>query len=266
MIGALAARDITATPEIWDAPGTNWSVFDLVVIRATWDYTDRREAFLDWARAVPHLANPYGVIEWNTDKTYLAELAAAGVATIPTSWYRPGAPFELPPGEVVVKPSVGAGARDCGHYGPTDRAAARDHVTRLLAEGRTVMVQPYLHQLENSGERGLVYVGDRFSHAIAKPAILTTRGPYVEGTLDWNAAVAVTAATGEERAFAESVLDAVPGGREHLLYARVDLAADGNGDPLLIELEATEPRLYVDRIPGAAAAFAAAVAARLDRA
>jgi hypothetical protein len=177
VITALTALNITATPEIWDAPGTDWSAFDLVVIRATWDYAEQREAFLDWARDVPRLANPYGVIEWNTDKIYLADLAAAGVATIPTSWYRPGSAVELPPSEIVVKPSVGAGARNAGHYGPTDRAAARDHVTRLLAEGRTVMVQPYLAQLEDSGERGLVYLGDRYSHAIAKPAILATRGP-----------------------------------------------------------------------------------------
>jgi glutathione synthase/RimK-type ligase-like ATP-grasp enzyme len=265
LIAALAALNITATPEIWDAPGTDWSAIDLVVIRATWDYAEQRAAFLDWARDVPRLANPYGVIEWNTDKTYLADLAAAGVATIPTSWYRPGSAVELPPGEIVVKPSVGAGARHSGHYGPTDRAAARDHVTRLLAEGRTVMVQPYLAQLEDSGERGLVYLGDRYSHAIAKPAILSTRGPYVEGTLDWDAAVAATTATDEERAFAESVLDAVPGGREQLLYARVDLVPDRNGDPLLIELETTEPRLYVDRTHGTATAFAAVVAARLDR-
>ena len=110
LLTALAARNITATAEIWDAPGTDWSAFDLVVIRATWDYVEQRAAFLDWARDVPRLANPYGVIEWNTDKTYLADLAAAGVATIPTTWYRPGSAVELPPGEIVVKPSVGAGA------------------------------------------------------------------------------------------------------------------------------------------------------------
>ncbi len=265
LLTALAARNITATAEIWDAPGTDWSAFDLVVIRATWDYVEQRAAFLDWARDVPRLANPYGVIEWNTDKTYLADLAAAGVATIPTTWYRPGSAVELPPGEIVVKPSVGAGARHSGHYGPEDRAAAGDHVTRLLAEGRTVMVQPYLHELEDSGERGLVFLGDRYSHAIAKPAILSARGPYVEDTQSWDAAVAATTATEKERAFAESVLDAVPGGRENLLYARVDLVPDPAGAPLLIELEATEPRLYVDRTRGTAAAFAAVVAARLDR-
>ena len=33
--------------------------------------------FLDWARRVPRLANPADVIAWNTDKRYLAELAAA---------------------------------------------------------------------------------------------------------------------------------------------------------------------------------------------
>ncbi|MGD0742757.1 MAG: hypothetical protein ABSA31_05650 [Acidimicrobiales bacterium] len=266
ILAALDARGIAATPLVWDEPAIDWSRFDLVVLRTTWDYTERRGAFLDWARSIPRLANPYRVVEWNTDKNYLADLAASGVATIPTTWCRPGEPVELPPGELVVKPSVGAGARHAGRYGPRDKAAARDHVARLLAEGRTVMVQPYLAQIQGPGERGLVYLGDCYSHTITKPAILATRGPYAEGRLDWNAAVATARPTEQERAFAEAVLDAVPAGRENLLYARVDIVPDEAGNPLLIELEATEPALYLGHAPGSAAKFANAIVAWLRRA
>ncbi|HXZ82446.1 MAG TPA: hypothetical protein VED84_01690 [Acidimicrobiales bacterium] len=263
MTEALAARGVTATPEVWDAPEVDWSRFDLVVIRGTWDYTERRDEFLAWARSVARLANPYSVIEWNTDKTYLADLAAAGVATIPTTWCHPGSAVRLPAGEIVVKPSVGAGTRDCGRYGPRDRERALGHVERLLRAGRTVLVQPYLGAFEGSGERGLVYLGNRYSHTIAKPARLGQRGPYVDGTPAGE--VVATTPTASERAFAEKVLAAIPAGRENLLYARVDLVTDAAGKPALVEAELTEPLLFLDCEPRSPALFAQAVTAWLAR-
>jgi len=265
MIAALDEIGVAATAEIWGAPGLDWSVFDLVVIRATWDYAVRREEFLAWTKRVPRLANPHGVIAWNTDKTYLRDLAAVGVATIPTRWCRPGAAIELPREEIVVKPSVGAGGRGSGRYGPGDRAAAASHVERLLAEGRTVMVQPYYGSVESAGERGLVYLGDRYSHTIAKPALLSRRGPYTGGA-PRPAAVRPAEPTPRQRACAEAALAAIPDGRGNLLYARVDLVPDTRGNPVVIELELTEPRLYLGYKPGSPATFAAAVKVLLARA
>jgi hypothetical protein len=40
--------------------------------------------------------------------------------------------------------------------------------------------------------------------------------------------------------------------------ARVDIAADADGAPVLMELEAIEPNLYLDTAPGAAERFARA--------
>jgi hypothetical protein len=42
---------------------------------------------------------------------------------------------------------------------------------------------------------------------------------------------------------------------------RVDVAHDDEGRPLLMELEAIEPCLYLDLVPGAAQRFARAVLA-----
>jgi glutathione synthase/RimK-type ligase-like ATP-grasp enzyme len=264
MLDALARRGLEATPQIWDEPETDWDRFDLVVVRATWDYTERRAEFLDWARRVPRLANPYGVIEWNSDKTYLRDLCSAGIPTVPTQWCEPDSAIVLPAAEIVVKPSVGAGARGAGRYGPEDREAATAHVERLGAAGFTVMVQPYLAAVESAGERGLVYLGGRYSHAVNKPALLANRGAYVEGTLTWEL-VSATTPTAAERAFAEDVLAATPAGRENLLYARVDLLPGDDGTPLLIELEVTEPCLYLGRGPGSPEAFADAVEGWLAR-
>jgi len=59
------------------------------------------------------------------------------------------------------------------------------------------------------------------------------------------------------------VLAAVPGGRDTLLYARVDLVPGEDGNPVLMELELTEPQLYLGYDPDAADRMAAAISDRV---
>ncbi len=126
--------------------------FDLVVIRSTWDYAQRRGEFVAWAQRVAQmtrLSNPFPVIRWNTDKHYLAELEAAGVPVVPTIWLEPELHLSgralhtrFPAGgDFVIKPAVSAGSlrhrplhRDqrvlarAGH--PARQAAARRRAHR----------------------------------------------------------------------------------------------------------------------------------------
>ena len=68
-------------------------------------------------------------------------------------------------------------------------------------------------------------------------------------------------ADAEQRRFADEVLAAVTERFDVPLYARVDIAADEEGRPVLMELEAIEPNLYLGTAPGAAERFARAVLA-----
>ncbi len=255
---ALGAHGFSASAEKWDDPNVDWSHFDLVIVRSTWDYVERRGTFLDWARSIERLANPADILEWNTDKRYLADLATAGVPTVPTIWIEESATFQMPDGELVVKPTVGAGGTGAARFGPGERALVLDHTNSLLDRGMTVMVQPYLELIERVGERGLIYLGNRFSHAVHKPPLLVERGPFAAGSLTVDI-IEPTRVTDADLEFAASVLDVVPGGSDRLLYSRVDLAPGGDGSPLLIELEVTEPNLYFNCADGAATRFAEAV-------
>jgi hypothetical protein len=49
-----------------------------------------------------------------------------------------------------------------------------------------------------------------------------------------------------------------------LLYARVDLVRDLAGKPVLMEIELTEPDLYIQHAPDGDAAFTEAVRAHLS--
>ncbi|MGP4025075.1 ATP-grasp domain-containing protein [Actinomadura sp. 3N407] len=122
LIAALGSLGIGAEPVIWDGD-VDWSRHDLVVIRSTWDYTGRRDAFVAWAESLPHVLNPAGVVRWNTDKRYLRDLSDAGLPVVPTLWDPDDVPSGWP--EYVIKPAVSIGSRDTARWGPGEEDAAR---------------------------------------------------------------------------------------------------------------------------------------------
>jgi hypothetical protein len=265
---ALRARGVRADPVCWDDETADWTVYGLSVLRSTWDYVPRRDAFVRWAESVPGLLNPAGIVAWNTDKTYLRELAAAGLPVTPTEYVAPGETWSAPKsGEWVVKPTVSAGSQDTGRYllpGQRDLAAA--HVLRLTAAGRTAMIQPYLSAVDSAGETSVLCLPDAtgeltYSHAARKGPMLTgTGGGWIDpGSEDISPRVASEA----ELQVAARVLAAVPGGAKELLYARVDLIPGPDGAPMLLELELTEPSLFLRQSPDAADRLADAIVARL---
>jgi hypothetical protein len=288
LIAALERAGVLARPAIWDDPVFDWDDFDLVVIRTTSDYIWHRDEFVKWARGLPRLANPADVLVWNTDKRYLADLTAAGVPVIPTQFFGPaqflrpaqfsgpntsrpntsgpagsGEPVtlasasDLPPGQLVVKPAVSSGALDTSLYGSDDSEAAADHVRALQLAGRTALVQPYREKVDEEAETGLVYLGRHFSHAIRKEPMLRSEPASIPGHFR-DIVTSARTPSDVERQVAEAVLDAVPGGRDRLLYARVDLVPGPDG-PELIELEVTEPALYLNLADGSADRFASVI-------
>ncbi len=256
-LAPLAAYGIEAVAERWDDPAVDWAAYDLVVLRSPWDYPDRRDDFVAWARCVPRLVNPAHVVAWNTDKHYLADL---DVPVVPTSYVAPGETFRPPAAEFVVKPTVGVGSRDTGRYQPADHDTAAAHVARLHATGRTAMVQPYLSAVDDHGETALLYFAGRFSHAIRKGPMLDGANAEVTG-LYKREQITGRVPTAAELAVGDKV---VAGLDPAVLYARVDLVPDPAGSPVVLELELTEPSLFLGYSADAADRFAAAVAARLS--
>lgn len=269
VIPALAERKILAEPAVWDDPAIDWETYDLVVVRSTWDYIDHRGKYLAWAGSVPRLANTAGILRWNTDKRYLRELAQAGVPVVPTEWLEPGEEVALPgDGEYVIKPSISAGSRDTGRFDlsdPAQRELAVKHAHGLLDRGATAMVQPYLDAVDTSGETAVLFLAGRFSHAIRKAPLLAGPDTAVEGLFRAEEITPRQASKAELDA-AEAALAAVPVElASDVLYARIDLIPDGEGRPVLLELELTEPSLFLAHDARAASSFAAAIGTHLDR-
>ncbi|MCM2512931.1 hypothetical protein ABZ755_02365 [Streptomyces griseoincarnatus] len=247
LVRALDEAGAEASAEVWDDGRVDWARFDLAVIRSTWDYSWRAAEFTAWAErcgGLTRLANPADVVRWNTDKRYLADLAAAGVPVVETRYLAPGDSVELPDGiEFVVKPASGAGARFAARYTPDEHDTAVRHVRRLHDDGFTAMVQPYVRAIDSGGERALQFFDGKLLHASRKGPVLAPGTPYDQrktahpGLTDWTP-------TADELAVADAALSAVPGEPE-LLYARVDLVDGDDGRPRVMELELVEPNLFL---------------------
>jgi len=263
----------------WDDPTVSWGRFDAVLLRSPWDYTQRHAEFLAWCRRVDRqslLLNPLQVVVWNSDKHYLTELAAAGVPVVASSFVETEAE-PLPAlqsflaghdaAEFVVKPAISAGSRDTQRYARAQEFAASNHIARLLEQGRSVLLQPYLASVDRDGETALVFFDGQFSHAIRKGPLLPLDGEASRALFSAEA-IGPRVPGEDEQAIARQALAAVADALdlvEPLAYARVDLIRDADGRPRLLELELTEPCLFFARAPGSVDDFAAQLALRLER-
>ena len=268
-----SASRLRAAYEVWSDPTVEWDRYDRVVIRSTWDYTARAEEFLAWAQRVgpARLRNQPELIAWNSDKSYLSDLASAGIPTVPTTFVGlSDTPVDFV-GEVVVKPTVSAGARDTGRFGPSHFSEARSLVDAIVASGRTAMVQPYLRDVDEAGETGVVVLGGEVSHVLHKKAILRADevAPVDPSRGDFAAAEAmfdpelVTAgrADDDQLSLAQRVMAELERRFGRPLYARVDMVPGPHGTPVVLEVEAVEPCLYFNTAPEASERFATAVQA-----
>ena len=87
LVAELQGMGADARIAAWDAPGVDWAGFSAAVVRSTWDYHLRPEAFLFWVEETgraTRLFNPPEVLAWNAHKSYLADLQLAGVPVVAT--------------------------------------------------------------------------------------------------------------------------------------------------------------------------------------
>jgi glutathione synthase/RimK-type ligase-like ATP-grasp enzyme len=258
LLAALRASGVDAIALAWDDENAKFADCDLTLLRATWNYPEQPERFMAWVSAVStqtSLWNRAEIVRWNLHKSYLLTLAAAGLPVIPTELVPMGSNSTLRElcdkrgfSTSVVKPAIGAGSFGTRKF--TDPAAGEAHLSRLL-ESTDVLVQPYLPSVTGRGERSLIWIDGEVTHAVRKSARFAGESEHIEPVAD---------ITHNERAVAERAVAAVGG---EVFYARVDLLAGDDGEPLLMELELIEPSLYFAHSQQALARFVQGTIERL---
>jgi glutathione synthase/RimK-type ligase-like ATP-grasp enzyme len=261
-LSALRARGFSPEPVAWDAP-VDWSGFDRIVVRSTWDYFQRIEAFRAWLDGLERLGapvlNPVATLRWNTDKRYLQRFAERGVPTIDTAWLARGEPAALDAllqargwEEAVVKPAISGGGWRTFRVRREVARSRQGELDALLADGEA-MVQPFVREILEDGERSLIFFNRALSHAMRKRP---KAGDFLV-QLEHGGSIEPFEPPAELLALADRALAQVEG---PLLYARVD-AVHTAGQWRLNELELIEPMLYLRFAPGADERFADALAA-----
>ena len=245
---AFAARDMILTARPWNlGPGDSHATLALFA----WGYhldVARWEAMLAaWPKGRV-LLNAAPLLAWNTRKTYLLALEAAGIPIVPSRFGRAdpasvaSAFGAFGADELVVKPQVSGGSYRTVRVRPGDPIETLDDA----------IIQPFIPAVSGEGELSFLFVGGRFSHAVrkvAKPGDFRIQ-PQFGGVFSRFEPEA------SQLALAATVIAALP---EPSLYARVDLLRIADGSLALMELEAIEPDLYPDMAPEVPARLADAV-------
>jgi hypothetical protein len=258
LLGPLRDLGIEASPVVWSDDVPDPTRLELVVLRSTWDYHHRRDAFLRWIERVGRataLSNDPSTVRWNHDKHYLADLAARGLPVVPTVW---GSEIDSPTATMrqrgwaraVLKPCVSASGEGASVLSESEPLAAEQSFRSLRARGE-VMLQPFLDGTLVPGERSLVYLDGRYSHAVVRAPKFHDGPSIVEGT--------PVLPSAPELAVGERTVASI---EPRPLYARVDLVPV-DGAPHLMELELIEPLLYLGAHHDAPQRFAQAIAGRL---
>ncbi len=275
---ALQSRGLTIDRPIWDDPSIDWACYRACLIRTTWDYQYKREAFVAWAERIEQLTelfNPAGVVRWNTHKSYLADLERRGVPIVPTVWLEHGQTVDIASilddrgwEKAFLKPAIGATSRGTLRFtaDASGIAEASAHVRRLIPTVN-LLLQPYLDAVETRGEVSAIFFDGEFSHAVRK---MPVPGDYRVQD-DFGATDEPTTLTRREIDLAQRCIEAATPNDTHneawpLLYARVDFLQDCDGNLQLIELELVEPSLFFRHAPQAANTLASALCTRLDMA
>ena len=250
--GILASAGAEVEPLVWTEVG-DLSAFNLVLPLVAWGY------HLDYPRWLSLLLraeserwpmiNPPELLRWNSDKAYLAELADAGVPTVPTLAVEACCDEDLEEARrrfgsewLVIKPPVSASAMGAHRLGPNDDLP-------WDSRGKPMIIQPLIEEIARTGEFSLMLFGGEYSHVVVKrPKSGDFRVQEYHGG-ETSPCKAPPAGAIE---LARAALAAAPAKAS---YARVDIVPDDESVLRIMELELIEPALFLDHSPDEGAAF-----------
>jgi glutathione synthase/RimK-type ligase-like ATP-grasp enzyme len=252
----LADAGAEVEPVVWKDVG-DLAGFDLVVPLVAWGY------HLDYARWLSlllraqrehwPLINPPALLRWNSDKSYLAELAEAGVPTVPTLAVEGCCDEDLEEARrrfgsewLVIKPPVSASAMGAHRIGPKDDLPSD-------SRSKPMIIQPLIEEIGRTGEFSLMLFAGEYSHVVVKRP---KSGDFRVQEYHGGETSPCKAPPEGAIELARAALAAAPA---NATYARVDIVPDDEGVLRIMELELIEPALFLDHAPDAGAAFTRAI-------
>ncbi|QHS59584.1 ATP-grasp domain-containing protein [Chitinophaga agri] len=245
LLHTLTAAGWEATAEDWKDENTDWTNYEVVILKSPYDYHNRLNEFRAWlhklARAGVQLLNPAEMVLWNADKHYLQEIADAGFDIIPSVFLEKDTITDLVElfdrlgaEKIIVKPCVSGGSKNTFTLvaGETD---LHHHPLKELLPKEAFIAQPFMNEI-HEGEWSMLFFGGAYSHTIVKKPKAGDFRVQPQYGASIHAVTPAPAVIGK----ATELVRRFAGGA---LYTRVDgVLADGK--LMLMELELIEPLLY----------------------
>ncbi|MCJ0742404.1 ATP-grasp domain-containing protein [Pedobacter montanisoli] len=244
----LKGKGLNIEKIIWNDQNVNWSDFEYAILKSPWDYFDLINDFNAWLNQIEasgvKLLNPFNVVRWNSNKHYLKDIADAGLNVTPSAFLLKGEPVDLKAyfthfntQQLIVKPTVSGGAKNTLKITPENLAEAEQQL-HIFLKDEDFIVQPFLKEIEETGEWSYLFFGGKFSHALLKTA---KPGDFrVQHT--FGGTIIPKTVTLDETKAAEQYIKQFA---QSCLYARVD-GVYLNGVFHLMELELIEPFLFLE--------------------
>ena len=258
LFNALERKGLRVHRIDWTNNEFDWSSTRAVVFRSVWDYPQRYEEFVRFLKYVDTktvMINPLKTILWNLDKHYLRDLENSGIRIPHTIYIEKNESITLHQlhsqnrfTEFILKPAMSAGARHTYRI-DSNNLDRHEEIFQQLITNEPMMLQPFLHHVLTDGERTVIIINGKYSHAVLKKV----KSGDFRVQDDFGGTVRHYRPTSEEIEFAEhavSVCSPLP------LYARVDLLRDNSNQLVISELELIEPELWFRFHPVAADMFA----------
>lgn len=251
LIPELAKHNITASAQIWNDQSINWTDFDYLIFRNTWDYFEKENEFNLWLDQIEKLGiktlNAIEVIKQNKHKFYLKEMEKKGIPIIPTVFIDKTDHLhlsEIIPShwkKAVIKPAFSGGAYQTSVFEITDvEKINREY--QPIASQKELLLQQFMPEIEDLGETSFIFFNKKFSHCVNKKPM--------EG--DFRVQVQFGGKYTSVQPHFELIEKAqkiVNLFNSDLLYARVDGIVIEN-ELHLMEIECIEPDLYFNLSDG----------------
>lgn len=260
LIPELAQHNIKAKAEVWNNTLVDWTKYDYLIFRNTWDYYEKESEFNLWLEQIEKLGiktlNSIEVIKQNKHKFYLKSFEEKGIKIIPTIFQEKTRQLDLKKiipshwEKIVIKPAYSAGSYLTEVFNPSETDKINSKYS-TIAQERDLLIQEFKTEITHQGKTSFIFFNKKFSHCInKKPAENEFRiqaqfgGKY---TLVQPSEVLI-----------QQAQEIINNFHEKLLYARVDGIIIENQIHLM-KIECLEPDLYFNFAPEAIKNFTASI-------
>jgi glutathione synthase/RimK-type ligase-like ATP-grasp enzyme len=260
IIPALAQHNIESSAVIWSDKTVNWTDFDYLIFRNTWDYFEKETEFKIWLDHIEKLGiktlNPIEVIKQNIHKFYLREMEQQGITILPTLFIDKTAHLDLAKRipshweKAVIKPAFSAGSYLTEVFNVSNSTEIDQQYATIALE-KELLVQEFMPQIQTLGETSFIFFNKKFSHAVNKKPV---EGDFRVQSL-FGGIYTLVHPSQDLIQKAQKVVDTF---KEDLLYARVDgILIDQ--ELYLMEVECIEPDLYFNLSENSLERFVASI-------